>query len=185
MKKFAVLLLILFTGISAFADVQCDKCSDIMSSMYYNRAALYNVLNLTPDQVKCKDVIDKKRYEALKEQSIQLEQEKYVLSKLTSGNASKNAVKKQQKVIKNIEKCMNQTGKKFDKEFKTVLNSEQKSKLNTIRKIQRKDLKNCRKNKRLYKQDKNLRPFGVYETEQTSLCPVHKKWHVFGIKHKK
>ena len=100
--------------------------------------------------------------------------------------ASEKALDKQEKVVKDIEKCMKQINKKYDKEFKTVLDSEQKSKLNTVRKMERKEIKYCQKNKAFYKRDPKLRPFGekMYYTEE-KLCPVHKKWHIFGFKHKK
>ena len=167
---------------------QNTKCLDLMKSMYNERATLYNVLNLSNDQQKCKEVIDKKRYDELGKLFQQYEQEKYVLSKMCEhSTVSEYAIKKQKKVVKNIEKCMKKTGEKYDKEFKTILNSEQKSKYNTIRKMEKKEIKYCIKNKAFYKRDPKLRPFGqdMYYGEQNNvLCPVHKKWHIFGRKHK-
>ena len=90
------------------------KCIDLMTSMYNERATLYNVLNLSNDQQKCKDVIDKKRYEELGAQFRQYEQEKYVLDNMCKHNASEQAIKKQEKVVKNIEKCMKEIGEKYD-----------------------------------------------------------------------
>ena len=172
------------------SDCGCSKqtkCLDLMTSMYNERATLYNFLNLSNDQQKCKDVIDKKRYEELGKQFQEYEKEKYVLDKMCNHNASEAAVKKQEKVVKNIEKEMQKIGKKYDKEFKSVLNSEQKSKYNTVRKMERKEVKYCMKNKAFYKRDPKLRPFGekMYYGEQNEvLCPVHNKWHLFGFKHK-
>ena len=163
------------------------KCLDLMTSMYNRRAALYNVLNLSNDQQKCKDVIDKKRYEELGRIFAQYEQEKFVLSNMCKHNASKQAIKKQERVVKDIAKCMKKTGEKYDKEFKSVLNSEQRGKLNTIRKMERKEIKYCLKKKAFYERDPKLRPFGekMYYGEQNNvLYPVHKKWHLFGYKHK-
>ncbi len=163
------------------------KCLDLMTSMYNERATLYNVLNLSNDQQKCKDVIDKKRYEELGKQFQEYEKEKYVLDNMCKHDASENALKKQEKVVKNIEKEMQKTSNKYDKEFKTILNSEQKSKYNTIRKMEKKEVKYCMKNKAFYKRDPKLRPFGekMYYGEQNEvLCPIHKKWHLFGYKHK-
>lgn len=163
------------------------KCIDLMTSMYNERATLYNVLNLSNDQQKCKDVIDKKRYEELGVQFRQYEQEKYVLDNMCKHNASEQAIKKQEKVVKNIEKCIKKIGEKYDKEFKSILNSEQKAKYNSVRKMEKKEIKYCLKNKAFYKRDPKLRPFGekMYYGEQNNvLCPVHKKWHLFGYKHK-
>ncbi len=52
--------------------------------------------------------------------------------------------------------------------------------------MEKSTIKYCQKNKAFYKKDPNLRPFGVkmYENESNALCPVHKKWHLFGFKHK-
>lgn len=172
------------------SDCNCSKqtkCIDLMTSMYNERATLYNVLNLSNDQQKCKDVIDKKRYEELGVQFRQYEQEKYVLDNMCKHNASEQAIKKQEKVVKNIEKCMKKIGEKYDKEFKSILNSEQKAKYNSVRKMEKKEIKYCLKNKAFYKRDPKLRPFGekMYYGEQNNvLCPVHKKWHLFGYKHK-
>lgn len=202
MKKriFILALIIILSGLQINAEEQnvsavkkdcgCSKqtkCLDLMTSMYNERATLYNVLNLSNDQQKCKDVIDKKRYEELGKQFQEYEKEKYVLDKMCNHNASEGAIKKQEKVVKNIEKNMEAIGKKYDKEFKTILNSEQKSKYNTVRKMEKKEVKYCMKNKAFYKRDPKLRPFGekMYYGEQNEvLCPVHKKWHLFGYKHK-
>lgn len=189
MKKLLVLLLILISSNIAFSSEDCGcskqtKCLDLMTSRYNERAALYNVLNLSDDQQKCKDVIDKKRYDELGAEFKKYEQEKFVLDKMTNNGAGEKALKQQQNVVKNIEKCMKKISEKYDKEFRTVLNSQQKSKLKTIRKMEEKSIKNCQKNKAFYKQDPNLRPFGTYGNPKQTLCPVHNKWHLFGRKHK-
>lgn len=199
MKKSLIILFgicVLFNGISVFAQETsvpscgCQnqtKCLDLITSMYNERATLYNVLNLSNDQLKCKDVIDKKRYEELGAKFRQYEQEKYVLAKLCEHNASQAAVKKQEKIVKCLECEMKCIANKYDKEFKSILNSEQKAKYNTVRKMERKEIKYCQKNKAFYKRDPKLRPFGqkmYYEEQNNVLCPVHNKWHLFGIKHK-
>lgn len=192
MKKIILTLTILSAlfANAAYADYECSKqskCTDLVTSMYNQRAALYNVLNLSNDQQKCKDVIDKKRYDELGVQIKQFEQERFVYTNMEKHNASNSALKKQKKVVKNIEKNMQKIDKKYDKEFKSILNSEQKTKYNTIKKMQKKEIKYCEKNKAFYKHDPKLRPFGekmYYEEQNEVLCPVHKKWHMFGRKHK-
>lgn len=160
------------------------KCIDLMTTMYNERATLYNVLNLSYDQQKCKDVIETKRYHELGEQFQKYEQEKYVLTRMNEHKASRQAINKQEKVVKNLEHCMQSINNKYDKEFKTILNSEQKSKLKTIRKMEKQTIKYCKKNKAFYKPDPNLRPFGEKTLDTERLCPQHKKWHLFGYKHK-
>ena len=203
MKKNIIFLsiLTLFLSSNVFAETKpvvidnpqsCEtckqtKCLDLMTSMYNKRATMYNVLNLSNDQQKCKDVIDKKRYDELEQYFEEYKKEKYVLDNMSNHQASEAALKKQEKVVKNIDKKMQEIGKKYDKEFKTILNSEQKSKYNAVRKMEKKEVKYCIKNKAFYKRDPKLRPFGekMYYGEQNEvLCPVHKKWHLFGYKHK-
>ena len=84
MKKSLIILFgicVLLNGISVFAQETsvpscgCQnqtKCLDLITSMYNERATLYNVLNLSNDQLKCKDVIDKKRYEELGANSVNM-----------------------------------------------------------------------------------------------------------------
>lgn len=49
----------------------------------------------------------------------------------------------------------------YDKEFKLILTKKQKSKLNSIRKMEKSALKACKRNKVYYKPDENWKPFGV------------------------
>ena len=153
--------------------------------MYHKRATLYNVLNLSYDQQEIVKVIDQKRDCELRKIFDLYEQEKFVLSNMCQHNATNNAIKKQEKLVNKYKKCLKQTTKKYDDEFKKILNAEQRSKLHTVRKMEKKEIKHCLKNKVFFQNDKNLRPFGQKEYyPEESLCPTHKKWHVFGFKHK-
>lgn len=191
-KIFGTILLITLTISTAFADncpsCGCSnnaKCLDLMTSMYNERATMYNVLNLSHDQSVCKDTIDKNRYEELSSYFHKYEQEKYVLANMCKHNASKEAIKKQQKVVDTIYNDMQKINKKYDKEFLSILNNFQKAKYKMIKKLEKKELKYCEKSKAFYKRDPNLRPFGEqinYTEEDNVLCPKHKKWHPFGFK---
>lgn len=197
MKKIFLLgLCILCLSFPALAEEQkndcgCDnpnqtKCLDLATSMYNERFTMYNVLNLSADQAKIKDKIDKERYQALDVVFNQLMQERYVLKKLCSSNASNAAIKKQEKIVENCEKQMRETSDKYDKEFLDILNVAQKAKYRSIRKMARKEMKYCRNNKAFYQRDPQIRPFGqkmYYTDTETVLCPTHKKWHLFGRKH--
>lgn len=173
---------------STYAPCGCNaqtKCLDLITSMYNERETMYNVLNLSADQAKCKEQIDKERYQALDIIFNQLMQEKYVLQKLCEGNADKVSIKKQELIVKNCEKQIKATAEKYDHEFLSILNSEQRAKYKTITKMAKKEIKYCRNNKAFYKRDPKLRPFGqkMYYTDTESvLCPTHKKWHIFGRK---
>ena len=136
MKKIFILIAIFLVTNPIWAyeckECQSTKCIDLMTSMYDKRATLYNVLNLSADQQKCKDTIDKKYLKEVEEKYEQYSQEKYVLKNMIKHNASKSAINKQEKIVKNLEKYMQSLNSKYDKEFKSILNSEQKSKLNNI-----------------------------------------------------
>jgi Spy/CpxP family protein refolding chaperone len=191
MKNFILILTIILMANSVFAQSSCNcssqtKCLDLITSMYNERATLYNVLDLSADQQKCKDVIDKKRYKELNTYFEQYKQEEFVLSRMCEHQASSSALKKQEKVVKNLDKDIKKISEKYDNEFKSVLNSEQKSKLKYIRRMEKKEIKYCQKNKAFYKRDPKVRPFGekmYYTDTQEVLCPKHNKWHMFGFKH--
>ncbi len=190
MKKLVLIFALILISSPIFANESCEncmqsKCVDLMDYMYNNRATLYNVLELSPDQQKCKDTIDKKYNEELELKYEQYNQEKFVLENMTKHGASESALKKQEKIINSLEKEMKGLNGKYEKEFCSVLSYEQRSKLRTIRRMERKTLNYCKKNKAFYKRDPRLRPFGekMY-VQENRLCPIHKKWHLFGRKHK-
>lgn len=193
MKKYLILGICLFainTSVIAanetYEPCGCqnqNKCLDLATSMYNERYTMYNVLNLSADQEKCKNQIDRARYQALDVKYNQLMQEKYVLKKLCESNAERISIKKQEEIIKNCEKELKNCADKYDKEFLSILNSEQRAKFKSVRKMARKEMKYCKNNKAFYKRDPKVRPFGqaMYYTDTESvLCPVHKKWHIFG-----
>lgn len=163
------------------------KCLDLITAMHDQRPALYNVLNLSSDQQVAKDTIDKKRFEEMGKYREQYEQELFVLSNMQKHGASKAALKKQEKVLKNLEKTLRKAAVKYDREFKSILDSEQKAKYNAVTQMKKKEIRYCRKKKAFYKRDPKLRPFGekmYYTDTEKVLCPVHEKWHLFGFKHK-
>lgn len=190
MKKILFLISLLIISSPVFAQCntcQSSKCLDLMTSMYDRRATLYNVLNLSADQQKCKDTIDYNYKKEISDKFEKYEQEKFVLENMTKHGASNSALKKQKKVIKNIQKELDRVNDKYEKEFKSVLNSEQKAKFNMIAKMSKKEIKYCQKQKAFYERDPKLRPFGekmYYTDTEEILCPKHNKWHIFGIKHK-
>ena len=191
MKKILFLICLILIANPIFAhectNCQTSKCTDLMTSMYDRRATMYNVLNLSCDQQKCKDTMDMHYLQEVGDKFEKYEQEKFVLNNMKKHNASDSALKKQKKIVRACEKNLENLNKKYEKEFKTILNSEQKSKFNTIAKMQKNEVKYCKKDKAFYKRDKNLRPFGekmFYKDTEEILCPLHNKWHMFGFKHK-
>ncbi|MBO6087826.1 hypothetical protein J6P92_05725 [bacterium] len=190
MKKVLFLISLLIIANPVFAECtncKSSKCMDLMSSMYDKRATLFNVLNLSADQQKCKDTMDMNYMKEAGDKFEKYEQEKFTLKNMVKNNTNKSALKKQKKVVKNLEEDLENLNKKYEKEFKSILNSEQKGKFNTILKMQKKEVRYCQKDKAFYKRDPKLRPFGekmYYKDTEEILCPKHHKWHIFGFKHK-
>lgn len=193
MKRVLFLILFLLIINPVFAETQkshtsTSKCIDLETAMHNKRAILYNILNLTPDQQKCKDTIDSNYQKEVENIYEKYSQEKYVLSNLKKLNASKPAIKKQEKVVKNIEKQIKNIQKKYDKEFLSVLTPEQRAKMRNISAMEKFEKWHYTKQKAFYQHDPKFRTFGdkmYYDNEaQNVLCPVHNKYHLFGRKHK-
>ena len=107
MKKllFLISLLIIANPVLAECSSSKDsKCIDLMSSMYDRRATLFNVLNLSADQQKCKDTMDMNYLKEVGDKFEKYEQEKFVYNNMQKHNASKRALRKQEKVVKNLQK---------------------------------------------------------------------------------
>ena len=56
----------------------CSKCMDLTTSMYDKRATMFNVLNLSADQQKCKDTMDTHYLQEVGDKFEKYEQEKVV-----------------------------------------------------------------------------------------------------------
>lgn len=154
-----------FAANNCVGNASCNEndvlpCKDVFTRMYNERATMYNVLGLSPDQAKIKDEIEKRHYVEVDAKVNQLAQEKYVLLKLSQNNASDKAVNKQKCVVNNIKNEIEKMSHKYDHEFKSILSAEQKAKYNAVKKMEYREIKNCQKNQKYYKQDPHLRPFG-------------------------
>ena len=137
------------------------KVSQTYTNFYNQRASVYNALNLSNEQVKAKDNLEKQRYKALGEKYLELDQEEYVLRQMRAGSSSKNAILKQTSCVRSIADDIEKINKKYDKEFIKSLTNEQRSKYHNIKRLQNRELKEEVSNvKRKYHQDKKLRTFG-------------------------
>lgn len=139
---------------------QHDYSSQLVDKIRMQRDTIYNALNLTPKQIKCKNEIEKKRY-------IELEPE---LKKLCIYNKKlKDAKAKECKEdIKTIEKNLKATRKeiqkisaKYDRDFIGILNHEQRSKYKMIRTLKKRDLKKAQKVHKYGSKQSDVKPFGV------------------------
>lgn len=172
MKNILIIIMMLTIG-TCFADAASQnsrtnaktctqpKVSQTYTNFYNQRASVYNTLNLSSEQVKAKDELEKQRYKSLGEKYLELDQEEYVLRQLRTGNSSKNAILKQEGRVRSIADDIEKINKKYDKEFVKSLSNEQRSKYHNIKRLQNRELKEEVSNlKRKYIQDKKLRTFG-------------------------
>lgn len=180
MKRGLILLGLcaILTSHAAFADYP-EGCNDEASKQYevgtaqdYNysyqllirikkqREILYNALNLTQQQVKCKNEIDKKRYAELKPALEKLCLESKNLKDLKARCASKKTIKKQEKELNKARKNIQEISAKYDKEFDKILTRNQRNKYSMIRKLKKDDLKKYRKIQEKGRKPSDLRPFG-------------------------
>lgn len=147
------------TQITSTAIHNGDYTPQLLEKIKAERNTIYNSLNLTPEQIVKKDNIDVKRYKDLETpiQKLCLNRKKLKDSQTTNNTADK-ALKSINKEIENARHEIKQISNKYDKEFKKILNSEQKSKYNMIKKLKRADLKKLQQKD---KKESDLKPFGV------------------------
>ncbi len=124
------------------------------------REILYNALNMTQEQIKCKNEIDKKRYAELEPalEKLCLEDKKF--KDLKQRCADKKTLKQQEKGLNSARKNIQEISAKYDKEFYKILTHNQRSKYSMIRKLKRDDLKKYRKVQEKGRKPSDLKPFG-------------------------
>jgi len=163
------------TEIANTAIVQGDFSSQLVDKIKAERNTIYNALNLTSEQLQKKDCIEKKRYEALEPELKKLCLSRKNLKDLeTTKSADISKIRAAQKEVNAARKEIKSISNKYDKEFKKILTSEQKSKYNMIRKLKRADLKKLeQKNSKT----PDLRPFGVpiSQSEYSAQKKHHKR----------
>ena len=163
------------TEITTKAIVQGDFSPQLVDKIKAERNTIYNALNLTPEQMQKKDCIEKKRYEALEPELKNLCLSRKKLKDLQAAkSADSKLINSAQKEVNVARKEIKSISNKYDKEFKKILTSEQKSKYNMIRKLKRADLKKL-EHKNSDKPD--LKPFGVpiSQAEYSAQQKKHKK----------
>lgn len=124
------------------------------------RAAIYNALNLTDEQIKIYEGIISKNARTYEEKLTQLNKENFKIKVLEKSNADKSEIECQKKIVKSIQKGINNLQKEETKEFKKCLTHDQRSKYAMIKKLERKARKDSLHQKNYYKSNPQMRPFG-------------------------
>lgn len=129
------------------------------------RAAVSNALGLTEEQAKVRVEMTRKNTVVLEEKFRTLYEENYKLKVLKAEKAAKNAIKVQQEKVNCIKKEIKAIVEQENKEFKKILDHQQRSKLRMIQKLQRKAMKEASKQKNYYKSNPKMRPFAMPEKQ--------------------
>ena len=177
MKK--ILLGILFCCLlttSAFAKCNCTPNCNCASkkivhdelkfyknyaeSVKKERAAVANALQLSEEQVQRRSEITKESSNLLEQNYKNLYRETLKLNNLKAANASSKEINAQEKNVNCIKKEIKTIVKDENKQFKKILDRQQRSKLKMIQKLQRKSINNLDNQKNYYKSNPKMRPFG-------------------------
>ena len=146
------------TEVTNSAIIKGDYTPQLIEKIKIERNTIYNALNLTADQIRKKDEIEVKRYQDLEPEIKKLCLTRQKIKDIaTDKTCCKNDKIAAQKELESVKKSIKTISNRYDKEFKKILTSEQKSKYNMIRKLKRADLKKIEQKHK----DSALRPFGV------------------------
>lgn len=177
MKKILLTILICFTltSTSVFAKCTCKptcactikkNVNDEMK-FYKNyaeqvkkeRAAVSNALQLTEDQVQCKNELMRENTIILEQNYKKLYNETLKLNNLKSQKACNSEINAQEKVVTSIKKEIQAIVDNENKQFKKILDREQRAKLRMIQKLQKKSIEDLYNQKDYYKSNPKMRPF--------------------------
>lgn len=139
---------------------QHDYSTQLVEVIRMQRDTIYNALNLTPDQIKCKNEIEKKRYlelePALKNFCIFKKELKDAQAK-----NDKELICAAEKKLQTAKKDIQKISSKYDKEFMKILDSNQRAKYRMIRKLKRNDLKKQQAVQKYGAKPTDVKPFGL------------------------
>ncbi len=145
-KRFVFILGILFAGTLAFAQTEDEyvktHTEDLLTKIKAHRASMYSKLELTSEQRAQINELDKNCYEKLEPELVKLSvMTKKIEDLANSDKCTKKAVYAVKKDFKSVEKDMNSIKKEYDKEFRQLLNGEQKAQYRIVRKQKRAELR--------------------------------------------
>ncbi len=137
-----------------------SQAYNMMSRIKKDRNTIYNVLNLTPDQICKMTEIEQERYKEIVPVVECLMQKKSEIKQLKEEGASKSKISAEEREADKLESKVKKIGNKYDKQFEKILNKEQKSKYKMIQKLRYEDLKKLKKIDKYGRKESDLRPFG-------------------------
>ncbi len=144
LKKILLVGIFMFLGnfVMAESDVVDAKAAEMLQTIKGLRNDIYVSLDLTPEQVVQIDELDSALYAELEPEIKKIAGMTQKLEDIAnSDNCTKEAVFAVKKEFKTVEKDMNCIYKKYAKNFKTVLTSQQKSKYRQARNAKQAEIK--------------------------------------------
>ena len=146
--------------ISVIATENYDKSfRELRDEMKKERLAISNALQLTDEQARLRDELVKNNSQILNEKFYNLYLEKKDLKLLKFENASAQVIKEKENNVKIICDEIGDIIKQENKDYKKILDHQQRSKLRMIEKLQRKTLKDSKKQKDYKKYNPKMREF--------------------------
>lgn len=137
-----------------------SQAYNMMFRIKKDRNTIYNVLNLTPDQICRMTEIEQERYKEIVPIVECLMQKKSEIKQLREQGASKSKIAAAEREADKLESKIKKIGSKYDKQFEKILNKEQKNKYKMIQKLRYEDLKKLKKIDKYGRKQSDLRPFG-------------------------
>ncbi len=125
------------------------------------RLTISNALLLTDEQAKCRIELMRKNSIEIDNKIHQLYDETSKLKTLEVQGASNQDIHAQKETVKCVRKQIDTIIEDENKEFKKILDREQRAKLRMIQKLERKSVKECHKD--YYKSNPKMRPFAMYK----------------------
>lgn len=133
--------------------------TDLRDEMKKERLAISNALQLSEEQAKLRDDLVKNTSQILNDKFHNLYLEKTNLKMLKYENAPAQAIKEQEKKVDALCNEIGDIIKQENKDYKKILDHPQRSKLRMIEKLQRKTLKDAKKQKDYKKYNPKMREF--------------------------
>lgn len=152
-----------------------SQAYNMMSRIKKDRNTIYNVLNLTPDQICKMTEIEQERYKEIVPVVECLMQKKSEIKQLKEEGASKSKISAEEREADKLESKVKKIGNKYDKQFEKILNKEQKSKYKMIQKLRYEDLKKLKKIDKYGRKESDLRPFGCKISQPAYLEQLNKE----------
>ena len=152
-----------------------NQAYSMLNQIRKDRNTIYNVLNLTPTQIKKTREIEKERYEEMTPIVDEFMGYKAQLRKLQANNGSKKEMNAIKKEMNRLTRQVKKVCDAYDEDFEKLLNKEQKNKYKMVQKLRFEDMKHLKRARRYSTHKSDLRPFGENITQNAYLEDIREE----------